>query len=250
MIHPTAIIDKDAHVSADAEIGPYVIIEPNARIGSRVRIMSHAYIARNTEIGDDTVIHVGAVLGGTPQDMAFQDKETYLKIGRRNVIREYVTIHRGTKEGTSTVIGDDNYIMVAVHIGHNCHIHDRVIIANSALLAGYVSVEDGAFISGNVVFHQFCRIGRLAMIGGFTGVNKDVPPYMVVRGPSVVWSVNLVGLRRAKFSRETIKEIKDAYDLVYCRGLNTEQALAKIMESGPCGEVRHFVDFIRATKRG
>lgn len=249
-IHPTAIVDKNAVLDPSVQVGPYVIIEPNVKIARGVKIHAHAYICKNTEIGEDTEIHIGAVLGNVPQDLAFTDKDSFLKIGKRNVIREYVTIHRGTKEGTQTVLGDDNFIMATAHIAHNCQIGNKVIIANSALLAGYVQVEDGAFISGNVVFHQFCRIGKLSIIGGFSGVNKDVPPYMSVRGPSVVWSINLVGIRRAKFSREVINQIKDAYNDVYRSGLNTDQALAKISERNPGPEVMHFVNFIRDSKRG
>jgi len=249
-IHPTAIVDKGAEIADDVEIGPYAIIEPSVKIGSGVKISANVYIYKNTEIGDGTVIHNGAVLGNVPQDLSYKGEDTFLKIGKRNVIREHVTIHRGTKAGTSTIVGDDNFLMVSSHVAHNCNIGNRVIIANGALLAGYITVGDMAFISGNVVVHQFCRIGTLAMIGGFTGVNKDVPPYMCVRGPSVVWSINLVGLRRAKLSRQAIHEIKEAYTFVYKSQNNTEQALQKIMETKPGPEALHFVDFIRNSKRG
>lgn len=249
-IHPTAIIDKSAEIAEGVEIGPYVIIERDVKIAKGVKIFANAYICRYTEIGEGTEVHMGAILGNVPQDLAFTDKETYLKIGKRNVIREYVTVHRGTKEGTSTVIGDDNFLMATAHVGHNCQIGNNTIIANGALLAGYVTVEDYAFISGNVVVHQFCRIGRIAIIGGFSGVNKDVPPYMSVRGPSVVWSINLVGLRRVKFSREIINQIKDAYNLVYSSGMNTNQALEEILKKDPVDEVKYFVNFIRESKRG
>ncbi|MDD5439313.1 MAG: acyl-ACP--UDP-N-acetylglucosamine O-acyltransferase [Candidatus Omnitrophica bacterium] len=249
-IHPTAIIDPKADIASDVEIGPYVIIEPSVRIGRGVKIAAHTCICRNTSIGDGTVIHAGAVLGDTPQDLAFKDEDTYLEIGKNNIIREYVTIHRGTKAGTKTVVGDNNFLMATCHLGHNCAIGNNVIIANGALLAGYVTVEDGAFISGNVVIHQFCRIGRISIIGGFSGVNKDVPPYMSVRGPSVVWSINLVGLRRARFSRDIIYRIKEAYTLVYKTKYNTREALEKILASNPGPEVMHFVDFIRNSKRG
>jgi len=249
-IHRTAIVHEKADISETADIGPYAIIDEHVSIGKNVKVKAHAYICKYTEIGDDTEVHVGAVLGNIPQDIAFKEKETYLKIGKRNVIREYVTVHRGTKEGTSTLIGDDNFLMAASHVGHNCRIGNKVIIANGALLAGYVDVDDFVFISGNVVVHQYCRIGRIAIIGGFSGVNKDVPPYMSVRGPSVVWSINLVGLRRAGFSRQVINEIKKAYGLIYLSGANTEQAIAKISELNPGAEVDHLIEFIRKSKRG
>jgi len=249
-IHPTAIISSKAEISTDVNVGPYSIIDEGVRIGPGVSIGPHAHIMRYTEVGEGTVIHNGAVLGNIPQDNAFKDKETFLKIGRNNVIREYVTVHRGTQEGTSTVIGDGNFVMATVHVGHNCTIGNSTIIANSALLAGYVTVEDFAFISGNVVVHQFCRIGRVSIIGGFSGVNKDVPPFMSVRGPSVVWSINLVGLRRVKFSREAINQIKEAYTIMYRSGYNTDQAVEEIMKMSPGPEVGYFVDFIKASKRG
>ncbi len=249
-IHPTAIVSKKAEVDPSVEIGPYVIIEDDVKIDRNVKIYAHAYICNGTEVGESTEIHIGAVLGHIPQDVAFKGKKTYLKIGKKNIIREYVTIHRATKENTRTVIGDENYLMAASHVGHNCTIGNKVILANGALLAGHVTVEDGVFISGNVVVHQFCNIGRLAILGGFSGVNKDVPPYMAVRGQSIIWSINLIGIKRAGFSSKAIKEIKEAFRLIYKSDLNTKQALDKISESKPCAEVRYLVEFIRNSKRG
>ena len=249
-IHPTAIVDKNSDIASDVEIGPHVIIEPDVKIERGVKILPNSYIFSNTKIGEGTQIHMGVVLGNVPQDLNFEGKKSFLIIGKHNIIREYVTIHRGTKENTSTIIGDNNFLMATSHVGHNCNIGNNVIIANGALLAGYVTVEDACFISGNVVVHQYCRIGRLSMIGGFSGVNKDVPPYMSVRDPSVVWSINLVGLRRAKFDKKTINDIKEAYNFIYRLGLNTEQAIEKILELKPGKEVMHLVDFIRNSKRG
>jgi len=250
MIHPQAIVDKSAEIAVDAEVGPYAIVEGGVRIGPRVKIWPHAYICNGTTIGEDTQIHMGAVVGHLPQDLAYRGEETYLNIGKRNIIREYATIHRGTKVGSSTAIGDDNYFMAMSHVGHNCEIGSRVIVSNGALLAGYVKVEDGAFISGNVVIHQFCRIGTLALIGGFSGVNKDVPPYMLLRGPSIVRSVNLVGLRRAKFSADTINKIKEAFRLLYRANLNKSQAVEEIRKMGPSGELERLLEFIKDSRRG
>ena len=249
-IHQTAIVAKSAEVDSSAEIGPRVIIEEKVRIHPGVKIMANAYIYGNTEIGEGTVIYQGAVIGGEPQDYAYKGAETFTKIGKNNIIRENVTIHRGTKEGTATTVGDNNFLMVQSHLGHNCRIENNVIIANGALLAGYVEVEDRAFISGNVVFHQFCRVGRYAMIGGFTGVNKDVPPYMLVRGPSTIRGINLVGLRRAEFSREAIKEIKEAYRLLFVSELTTQKALEEIRKSLKSEEVKHLVSFVESSERG
>ncbi|MDP8298596.1 MAG: acyl-ACP--UDP-N-acetylglucosamine O-acyltransferase [Candidatus Tantalella remota] len=249
-IHPTAIIDKSAEVDPSAEIGPGVIIEGAVRIHKDVKLMANAYICGGTEIGEGTEVHMGAVIGNTPQDYAYKGAETFTKIGKNNIIREYVTIHRGTKEGTSTVVGDNNFIMVQAHLGHNCEVGNNVIIANGALLAGYVQVAEGAFISGNVVFHQFCRVGRYAMIGGFTGVNQDVPPYMMVRGPSVIRGINLVGLRRAGFKRERIAEVKDAYGMLFLSDMPEEEAVTAIKEKYTSEEISVLVSFIESSKRG
>jgi UDP-N-acetylglucosamine acyltransferase len=249
-IHPTAIVGKHAQVAPSVEIGPYAIVEDGAKIEKNVKIYARAYICKNTEIGEGTQVHMGAVLGHVPQDLAFEDKETYLKIGKRNIIREYATIHRGTKEGTTTEIGDENFLMALSHIGHNCVLGNKVILANGALLAGYINVEDQVFISGNVVVHQFCSIGRLAIIGGFSGVNKDVPPYTVVRGVSTIRAINLIGLKRAGFSAKAINEIREAFKLVYNSDLNTNQAIEKILDTKSGKEARHFAEFIKNSKRG
>jgi UDP-N-acetylglucosamine acyltransferase len=249
-ISDRAIVSKSANLGEGVEVGPFAIIEDGVEIGPNVKIGAHAYICGGTSIGEGTQVYMGAVLGNIPQDHAFKDRKTYLRVGRNNVIREYATIHRGTDEGSETTVGDGCYLMVNSHIGHNCHIGNNVILANGALLAGHVSVGDYAFVSGNVVVHQFCRIGAVAMIGGFTGINKDVPPYMLVRGPSVVRSVNLVGLRRLKFPRETIEGIREAYKLIFMSNLNTAQAIEGISKLKPSKELDHLVEFIKGSKRG
>ena len=248
-IHKTAMIAGSSEIDPSADIGPGVIVEDNVRIHSDVKIMANVFIGKGTEIGRGTAIHMGAVVGHEPQDYAYKGAPTFTKIGENNIIREYVTIHRGTKEGSSTVIGNNCFIMTQCHIAHNCNIEDNVIMVNNVLLAGHVHIEKGSFISGNVVFHQFCRIGRYVMIGGFTGVNKDVPPYMLVRGPSVIRGINLVGLRRAGFKRETIKEIKEAYRIFFLSGKSADEALAEIKETLHSEEISHFVKFIEGSKR-
>ena len=210
MISEQAVVSNKAKIGEGVEIGPFAVVEDDVELGRGVKVWPHAYISSGSSIGEASQIHMGAVVGHLPQDLTFnKDKKSYVKVGKRSVIREYATIHRATVEGSATVIGDDCYLMAVSHVGHDCNIGNGVIIANGALLAGHVSVGDFAFISGNVVVHQFCRIGTLSMIGGFTGINKDVPPYMLVRGPSVIRSVNLIGLRRAKFPRELIETIKE-----------------------------------------
>jgi len=202
-------------------------------------------------IGEDSEIHMGAVVGHLPQDLLFdKNKKTFARIGRKTVIREYATIHRATKDGGATTIGDNCYIMAVSHVGHDCHIGNNVILANCALLAGHVTVGDNVFISGNVVVHQFCRIGTLVIVGGFTGVNKDVPPYMLVRGPSVIRGVNLVGLRRAKFPRDLIGDLQTAFTKLYKSNLNTAQAIEEIRKLKPSKELDNLVEFIQTSKRG
>jgi UDP-N-acetylglucosamine acyltransferase len=249
-ISPQAVVGKKARLADGVEVGPFAIIEDDAELGPGVKVWPHAYICGGTTVGEGSQIHMGAVVGHLPQDLAFKDEKTYLNIGKRVVIREYATIHRGTGEGTATVVGDDCYLMAVSHVGHNCRLGNNVIIANCALLSGHVTVGDRAFISGNVVVHQFCRIGTLSMIGGFTGINKDVPPYMLARGPSIVRSVNLVGLRRSKVPREVIDSIKEAYRLLYQSDMNTRQAIENIRKLNPSPELDHLVEFISTSKRG
>ncbi len=250
-IDKLAIVGSSAKLGEGVEVGPFAIIEDGAELGPNVKVWSHAHIMGGTTIGESSQVHMGAVVGHAPQDLTFDEKQkTCLKIGKRTIIREYATIHRATKEGSATTVGDDCYIMAVSHIGHDCQIGNRVILANGALLAGHVTVGDSSFISGNVVVHQFCRIGELVIIGGFSGINKDVPPYMLVRGPSVVRGVNLIGLRRAKFPRETIDKIKDAFKFLYQSDLNTTQAIEEIKKIGPSRELDRLVEFITTSKRG
>lgn len=250
-ISELAVIGKNAKIGKDVEIGPYAIIEDGVEIGASVKIWPHAYICAGTTIGEGCQVHMGAVLGHLPQDLTFDTgKKTFTKIGERSVIREYATVHRATKEGMATTVGSGCYLMATSHVGHDCHLGDNVILANAGLLAGHVVVGDNTFISGNVVVHQYCRLGSYVIVGGFSGVNKDVPPYMLVRGPSVVRSVNLVGLRRAKFPRETIHKIMEAFKLLFHSNLNTAQAIEEIKKLGPSKELGYLVEFIQGSKRG
>ena len=212
---------------------------------------AHAHISSGTRIDEESQVHMGAVVGHLPQDLFFDVKiKTFTKIGKKTVIREYATIHRSTKEGEATTIGDSCYLMAVSHVGHDCHVGNNVILANGALLAGHVDVGDNSFISGNVVVHQFCRIGDYCIVGGFSGVNKDVPPYILVRGPSVLRGVNLVALRRAKFPRDTIHKITEAFKLLYHSNLNTSQAIDQIKKLGPLKELDRLTEFIQSSKRG
>jgi UDP-N-acetylglucosamine acyltransferase len=251
MISEFAVVSKKAKISEGVEIGAYAIVEDDVEISSGVKVWPHAHICSGTRIGEETEVHMGAVVGHLPQDLSFDvDIKTLTKIGKKTVIREYATIHRATKEGEATTIGDYCYLMAVSHVGHDCRIGNNVILANGALLAGHVEVGDNSFISGNVVVHQFCRIGDYCIIGGFSGVNKDVPPYMLVRGPSVIRGVNLVALRRGKFPRETIHKIMEAFKLLYRSDLNTSQAMEEIKKLGSSKELDNLVNFIQSSKRG
>jgi UDP-N-acetylglucosamine acyltransferase len=251
IIHPSAIIGKRVELGEGNEIGPGCFIEDGVVIGSRNRLWMNVYVGPGTTIGDDNQIQMGAVVGHAPQDLAFQGGPSYTKIGSRNTIREYVTIHRGTKDGTSTAIGDDNFLMANAHVAHNCRIGNRVTLVNLVCLAGYCAVEDGAFLSGLVGLHQFTRIGRLAMISGLSAVNRDVPPYLISGGrPAAIQGINVVGLRRAGLSESAQAEIKHAYKLLYRSSLRLSQALEAIERECRSSEVQHLVQFVRASERG
>ncbi|RLD99327.1 MAG: acyl-[acyl-carrier-protein]--UDP-N-acetylglucosamine O-acyltransferase, partial [Aquificota bacterium] len=203
-------------------------------------------------IGRECVIGPHAVLGGPPQDVGYKGQSTFLEIGNRNVIREYVSIHRASREGEATVLGDDNYIMAYSHVGHDCRIGSGVVITSYAGISGHVVIEDLAVIGGQVGFHQFVRVGTLAMVGGNSAFNKDIPPYTMASGrPGRVFGLNVVGLRRKGISSDVRRALSRAFKLFYRSGLNVSQALEKIrIEVEPYPEVLHFVEFIRASRRG
>lgn len=250
-IHPAAIVSKEAHLDDDVEVGPYAIIEGGAVIGKGAKIMAHAYICSGTIIGSDCEVHMGAVLGHAPQHLQFKGEKSALKIGDRNIFREYCSAHRGLKEGFNTIIGDDNFFMGFSHIAHDCRIGNNIVLCNGALLAGHVIIEDKAFISGNVAIHQFSRIGELAMIGGLARVNKDVAPYTLIEGDSEVCSLNLVGLKRSDINDKAKSQIKQVYKLIYRSSLNVSQALEEAGKiSDLTVEARHMIDFIKSSKRG
>lgn len=250
-IHPSAIIGENVQIGSGTVIEAYAVIEDSVIIGSDNRIRIGAYIASGTEIGNHNDIHMHAVIGHAPQDLAYKNEPSKTLIGDYNQIREFATIHRGTKAGTATVIGNHNYIMAYCHIAHNVCLGNKVIMVNNASLTGYCEVDDGAFLSGMTGFHQFSRIGRLALVSALSAVNKDIPPYMICGGrPGVAVGINGVGLRRAGMSAEVRLEIKQAFKLLYRSGLNTAQALDAIKNSLNSPEVLHLLDFIKKSKRG
>lgn len=250
-IHPSAIIGKRVQLGEHNEIGPGCVIEDGVVLGSRNKLWMNIYVGPGTMIGDDNQLHMGAVIGHVPQDVAFAGAPSVTTIGSRNTIREYVTIHRGTKEDTATVIGDECFFMANAHIAHNCQVGSKVILVNLASLTGYCVIEDGAFLSGMVGLHQFTRVGRFSIISALSAVNKDVPPYMLCGGrPAVVQGLNVIGLRRAGIAAPIREEIKRAYKLLYRQGLNVPHALQAIERECTSSEVKRLVEFIKKSERG
>jgi UDP-N-acetylglucosamine acyltransferase len=248
-IHPTAIVDEGAQLSAEVEIGPFSIVGAEAVIGTKCVIQSHVVIEGSVRMGAGNLIGHGSVIGSAPQDLNFQPQiRSRIEIGQGNVIREHCTIHRGATEGSATVLGDGNFLMVGAHVGHDCQIGNGVVIVNNSLLAGHVRVDDRAFIGGGSRFHQGIRIGRVVMAEGrFT---KNLPPFLIA-AKNQVFGVNILGLRRAGFSPADRDEIKRAFKLLYRTELNTKQALEKAaeMEFGLVG--REFFTFVaEAGERG
>ena len=251
-IHPTAIVAPDAQLDEGVEIGPYTIIGPDVKIGKNTVIGPHTVIDRYTQIGEGCQISQFCSLGAPPQDIKFAGEKTGLVIGNFNMIREYVSIHRGTTADRGlTIIGDRNMIMAYCHVAHNCILENNVIMANASTLAGHVHLEEYAFVSGLSGIHQFCRVGAHAMVGGASGVNKDIPPYTIANGNrATLFGLNVIGLQRRGFSEATIAAIKHAYRKIFRSDLLLEEALEKAAaEVEDCPEVRHFIDFIHKSKR-
>jgi UDP-N-acetylglucosamine acyltransferase len=256
-VDASAIIAASARVHPDAWIGPgtrvgeYCVIESDVQIGARCMLEPYVYVKRWTTMGDDNEISAGTALGTDPLDKAFTGERSYLRIGNGNKIREHHTISRGTKPESETRIGDGNYIMTSGHIAHNCIIGDNTVIASCALVAGYAEIESHAFISGGVVVHQYSKIGRLAMIGGNTRVNRDVPPFVLCSGfDAEAKGLNLVGLRRAGFKMEQIRTLKTAYKMLYRSEMKLEDALMRMEAEIDSTEVRLLISFVRRSERG
>jgi UDP-N-acetylglucosamine acyltransferase len=251
VIASTARIHPDARIGPGVTVGDFCVVEADVEIGSDCVLEPYVYVKRWTTLGERNRISAGTVLGTDPLDKAFGGARSYLRIGDGNQIREHYTISRGTQPESATEIGDENYIMTSGHIAHNCKIGNRTVIASCALIAGYVEVEDEAFISGGVVVHQYSKIGRLAMIGGNTRVNSDVPPFFLYSGFNVAAKgLNLVGLKRAGYKHADVSALKKAYQLLYRSGLRLDEALERIEAEIPTPETGHLVEFIRHCKRG
>ena len=251
-IHPTAIIADDAKIGANVEIGPFVIVGEQCEIGDGCVLAARATLEKNVKLAPRVKVGIGCVLGGDPQDLKFRGETTWVEIGENTVLREYLTINRGTSYSHKTSVGRDCFLMSYVHLAHDCHVGNNVIISNATQLAGHVVVEDHAIISGVSAAHQFVRIGAHSFVGGCSRVAKDVPPFLkAVGNPVKLYGLNSVGLQRRGFKDETIRELKRAYRLLFRSELNVSQALERArQEVQPLPEVNHFLDFIDASQRG
>jgi UDP-N-acetylglucosamine acyltransferase len=253
MIHPTAIIDSKADIDSNVDVGPYSIIGANVQIGSGTVIGPHVVIQPHVEIGPDCHIFQYASIGAVPQALKFQGEETYVKIGRGTVIREFVTVNRGTGFGGEiTEVGEENFLMAYVHIAHDCKTGRKVIFANNATLAGHIVIEDFVTVGGLVAIHQFVRIGNYAYIGGKSAVVKDIPPYVIAAGDRAkLHGLNSVGLKRHGFSQETMSSLKKAYRIIFRIGLTLNEAIERVKaEVGQVPEVNDMIRFIKSSKRG
>lgn len=249
-VHSTALVFPAARLGTGVVVGPYAIVEDETVVGDGTEIRAHAVVKRGTSLGARNVVHEGAVLGGEPQDLSFQDAPTRLTIGDGNRIREGVTIHRAAKPEGATLVGSECFIMAYAHIAHDCHLGDRVILANNVALAGHVSIGDRAFLSGGVVVHQFCRIGRLAMVGGNAKIVQDCLPFVITDGvPGKACGLNVVGLRRAGIGAAQLRVLKQAYRRLLRSGLPLEAALER-MAALEDPLVDEMIAFVRSSKRG
>ena len=249
-IHPTAVVSPGAQIAPDVKIGPYAVIEDGVVIGAGCEIAAHAVIKRYTILGERNRVFEHATLGGEPQDVKFKGEASRVLIGDDNLIREYVTIHRASGEGGATRVGARNFLMVGVHIAHNCEVGDDNIFANGVALAGHITVEDHVFLSSNVGAHQFVRMGRYAMVGGKSKIVQDVLPFLTTDGnPARVRGLNTVGLRRGGFAPETRLALKRAYQLLFRSQLPLVRALEEL-EGMDDAQVRHLAEFIRGSQRG
>ncbi|MDT4896060.1 MAG: UDP-N-acetylglucosamine acyltransferase [Acidobacteriota bacterium] len=249
-IHPTAVVSPRAQIGAGVSIQPYAVIEDDVVIGAGCEIAAHVVVKQFTTLGQRNRIYEHAVLGGEPQDVKFKGEASELVIGDDNSVREYVTLHRASGEGEATRIGSRNFLMIGVHVAHNCVVGDDNIFANEVALAGHITIEDHVFLSNNVGAHQFVRFGRYAMVGGKSKIVQDVLPFFITDGnPPRVRGLNTVGLRRAGFSAEERRALKDAYRILFRSHLALADALSELARVTD-ENVQHLVNFIRDSRRG
>jgi UDP-N-acetylglucosamine acyltransferase len=251
-IHPTAIIAPDADIAADVEIGAFAIVGEGCSLDTGCVIAPRATLERNVTLGRDVKVGICTVLGGAPQDLKYAGEETSVEIGDGTVVREYVTVNRGTAHSFKTTVGENCLLMSYVHVGHDCRIGNSVILSNVVQLAGHVTIEDKAIISGMSAVHQFTRIGRHSFIGGMSRVSKDIPPFLkAVGNPVKLYGLNTIGLQRSGMDEETIRELKRAYRLLFRSDLNVSQAIERAQtEIESLAEVKELIRFVEASERG
>ena len=250
MIHSTAIIHPSAQIDPTCRIGPYAVIDAHVAIGAECVIGPHVHLTGHTQIGARNQFHAGCVIGDAPQDLKYRDEPTRLIIGDNNVFREHATVHRANKVAEDTVIGSNNFLMAHCHVGHNCRLDNFIIIANGALLGGHVTVEDRVFISGNCLAHQFVRLGRLALMQGGSAVSKDLPPFTIGRGDNRICGLNIIGLRRAGYSREDRLDLKRLYRMLFRQNGNIRKAAENARPHFASAAALGLIDFILQSKRG
>ena len=250
-IHATAIVSAEAQLAGDVQVGPFAIIEGPVIVGAGSVIGPHVHLMGHTSIGENNRFHTGCVIGDAPQHMGYKGEPTRVEIGDDNTFREYSTVHRGMPATGATIIGHRNLLMANSHVGHDCRIGNGCVMANGSMLGGHVELQDGVFISGNAAVHQFCRVGRLAMIGGLSAVSQDCPPFWTMRYINVPHGINVVGMKRSGMSADDIAAVRRAY-----KTINRERRLisnaVEVIEAADGGRapIRELIDFIRSTKRG
>ena len=251
-IHPTAVIDPDVQLGDDVQVGPYAIIEGRVEIGPNCVIEAHACLNGPLTMGSNNLVGHGAVLGKSPQHRGYNGEATSVRIGDRNVFREFVTVHRGTVQGSGvTEIGDDNLFMIGSHLGHDAWVGNGCTLVNNALVAGHVTLHDGCILSGHTAVQQRVRVGRLAMLGGMGSTSKDIPPFILQQGQNCVTGLNMVGLRRAGCSSEAIHALRQCFRIFYREGRSQSAAIERIENDlGTIPEVAEFASFIRGSKTG
>jgi len=228
VIHPTALVHPKAELDSTVEVGPYCVIDANVRVAAGCRLFHNVYLTGWTQIGEQCILHPGVIVGHDPQDTKYAGSKTYCRIGKNTILREYVTIHRGTTPDSSTQVGDDCFLLGGSHVAHNCHVGNRVTLINNALLAGHVEVGDGVTVGGGAGAHQFVRIGELAMIAGNARVSMDVLPFAMIDVDGRVAGLNRVGLRRAGLQREQVESVRQAYRTLYGGGLPFSEAVQQL----------------------
>lgn len=248
-IHPSAIIDPNAELDSTVEVGPFCVIEGNVRVGAGTRLYQGVYLTGWTEIGENCELHPGAIVGHDPQDTKYDGARTYCRVGRGTILREYVTIHRGTTPESETVVGEDCFLLGGSHVAHNCSVGDRVTLINNVLLGGHVTVGDRATLGGGAIVHQFVHIGELAMVAGGARVIQDILPFALTSVEGRVAGLNRIGLRRAGMSREDIEAIRDAFRVLLERGLSTAEACERLAREPPCEPRDRLLRFVRGESR-